>query len=297
MKLLSIEGNGEMDISELQGWTTKPWVKIALPEEAMEQPSFTAGFVAGMRSAGNTVMEEDVHALLDAVADVLFTMESERYQSGVAYSLRLAPDALHRAMQAVQNSVIGKELDFDREDMDLPENLPVNLHIRVNTNTSGDLVFAKWYAATDAQGISLVMQGNTQWQNHPVYVEIPKETMPWEEFSGEWEMMDMGSMDWEMPADDWGELLEEEDDWSEDASDEDDVWENDETDMPAHQLPPRSHNWNRVPQGEHCTAAPGTPAFLQQARKGACNLPTRDNYRVNSANAATKQFKHPRARK
>ncbi len=296
IKLLSVEGN--MDITELQEWTTKPWVKITMLEEAMHQPTFIAGLTAGMQSVDNAITEQDVRTLLDTVTDALFTIESERYQSGMAYSLRLAPNALHRAVQAVESSVIGNALGFDREDMDLPENLPVNLHIRVNTNSTGDLVFAKWYAATATQGISFVMQGNTQWQNRPVNVEIPKETISFEEFSGGMGMHTFGSNLWNMPSRDWDELLEEEDEWSKDEMEDDTEWEDSAEQVSTPRAyHPRPRTMERIPQREQCTATAGTPAFLQQARKGGCNLPARDDYRVNNANAVTKRLRHPRARK
>ena len=300
IKLLSVEGNPAMDIVELQTWTTKPWLKILMPEETMVQPSFIAGFASGMRAAGSDVSEDDVHALLNALADALFTMESERFQSGVAYSLRLAPNALHRAVQAVQSSVIGKELELNEEDMDLPENLPINLHIRVNTNSVGELVFAKWYAATEMEGMSLVMQGNTQWQGHPVYVEIPKDTMSWEDFSGELEMHDFGSMLRAMP----GDVPEKENRWSETHVDEDtNQWE-DFTEKPLlpRAVPVRNHTMERMPQPSTCTATPGTPAFLQQARKGGCNLPARASYRINDVrqskalNPRSTYLKNPHSR-
>ncbi len=283
IKLLSVEGDPAMDMEAFRSWTQKPWIKITMPEESMQQPSFIAGFTMGMQAIDSAITEEDVRTVLNAVTDALFTLESERFQSGMAYSLRLAPHGLHKAMQAVQSSMMGDALGFHLEQMDLPGNLPINLHIRVNTNTTGELVFAKWYAATEMEGTSLVLQGKTQWKSSPVNVEIPKETMSWEEFSGEWdrEMMEMGSMNWEMPTDDWNEILEDEDEWLEDEEGDDDQWESDDNDLPSHVLPPRAHHWNRIPQGNLCTATPGTSAFLQQARKGSCNLPARVEYRIN----------------
>jgi hypothetical protein len=286
MKLLSVEGNPPMNIEALRSWTQKPWVKITMPEKGMDQPSFITGLTMGMQAADSAITEEDVRTVLDAVTDALFAVESERFQTGMAYSLRLTPHGLHKAMQAVQSSMIGDALGLRAEHMDLPGNLPVNLHIRVNTNTASELVFAKWYAATEIEEISLVLQGKTQWQSHPVYVEIPKETMSWEEFSGEWdrEMMDMGSMDWEMPTDDWDEILEEEeeDEWLEDEEEDDDQREESSEDaLPIRALPRRDRSVEQTRQRESCTATHGTPAFLQQARKGGCNLPTRSEYRIN----------------
>src|SRR3989338_1570741 len=170
-KLLSIEGNVADDIREIRAWTEKPWVKIEIPESAAEQKTFAAGLAAGMRESGAMdISEEDVRMLLDALADALFTLETTRYQGGAAYSLRLAPDYLNRAIRAVQSSPIGRELGLDAEDMDLPEIQPVNLHIRVNTNDIGELVFLKWYAATEAEGVSVITQGKSQLQAHPLDV-------------------------------------------------------------------------------------------------------------------------------
>ena len=304
IKLLSVEGNAQMDISELRMWTDKPWVKISIPEEAMDQPSFASGLAAGMRATGSAIEETDVRTLLDTLADALFTMESERFQGGVAYSLRLAPDALHRAVQAVQASAIGKELEFDADTMSLPENLPVNLHIRVNTNSFGELVFAKWYAATEKEGMSLVMQGNTQWQGHPVYVEIPKKTISWEEFSEGMDLHMLGQGLPSMPSDDRDEWQEEKNEWMKDEEEDDDQWEESSEDvLPLRALPRRDRSVERTPQRENCTAAPGTPEFLQQARKGSCNLTTRSEYRINdisstkALNPRKTRLKNPYIRK
>ena len=273
-KLLSIEGNLDADMSEVKTWTQKPWVKIEIPESAAEQKSFVAGIAAGMRESGADVSEEDIRALLNALADALFTLETTRYQGGAAYSLRLAPDYLNRAIRAVQSSPIGRELGLDAEDMDLPEIQPVNLHIRVNTNDIGELVFLKWYAATEAEGVSVITQGKSQWQAHPVNVEVPKHTMTLEEFSKDWGMEDLEIDRWEIPSmdTDMWEAPMEEDDWSE---------ESDEVVRPYRTVPHRIRQMEAPRRREGCTATPGTPYYLQLARKGICDLPPRSTYRVN----------------
>jgi len=280
IKLLSIEGNSSADLSQLHAWVQKPWVNITMPEDAMDQPSFIAALTASMQAVDSAITEADVRALLDAVTDSLFSMESERFQSGVAYSLRLAPHGLDRAMQAVQSSMIGDALGLHTNAMDLLGDLPINLHIRVNTNNNGDLVFAKWYAATEMEGISLVLQGKTQWQGHPVYVEIPKKTIAWEEVAATWNMLDIGSMEGSIPDSQWEELLKGEEEAQ--TEDEDDH----AMDRPARTVrPPRPTEirWNTG-----CSATPGTPAFIQQSRKGQCMLPPRDTYRINELSSSKK---------
>lgn len=280
LKLLSLEGDTE-DLEEILAWTQKPWVVIEIPETAVEQQTFAAGFAAGMRSSGIDVSEEDVRAMMDTVADALFTMETTRFQGGAAYSLKLAPDYLQRAMTAFVSSTVGQQVGWDAEDAELPEDMPpVNLHIRVNTNTAGELTFLKWYAATDFGGASLVMQGSSQWQGHPVYVEIPKDVVPVEELVGDVEDMMDGA-----PLEIFGRELpmmeEEEMEWKETP-----VWEEEEREpmeLPR-RVPMKTLRIRRLEASRptpDCTATPGTSFYLQQARKGLCDLPARSEYRVN----------------
>ena len=285
LKLLSIDGSMPGDnLAEIRSWTEKPWVVIAIPETAVEQKTFAAGFAAGMRNSGIDVSEEDVHAMMDAVADALFTMETTRFQGGAAYSLKLAPDYLRRALQAFESSVIGQQVGFDGDDVDLSEDLPINLHIRVNTNTTGELTFVKWYAATDLEGTSLVMQGNSKWQGHPVYVEIPKNTIPVEELMGDLDDMMDGSS-WEEMLEQGMPMMEDEQMFEEDEEPmEEDVWE-EESEESTTPVPLQVQRIRMVepPRSDRdCTATPGTSLYLQQARKGSCALPPRTGYRVNT---------------
>ncbi|MEK7563376.1 MAG: hypothetical protein AAB544_03210 [Patescibacteria group bacterium] len=276
MKLESIEGDIDADLAEIRAWTEKPWVEIDLPETAVEQATFAAAFAAGLRNSNIEVSEEDVHALVDAVADALFTMETTRFQGGAAYSLKLAPDYLHRTIAAIESSTIGQQIGFDGDDVDLLEDLPVNLHIRVNTNAIGELTFVKWYAATDINGASLVMQGNSQWQGHSVNVEIPKDTVPLEELTQDLENS------YDLPS--WGDVLDEGVPMPEEETDE---WDmkipEEEVTKPARVVPQEIQRIRlEVPRRTpDCTATPGTPFYLQQARKGICTLPSRTEYRVN----------------
>jgi hypothetical protein len=227
-----------------------------------------------MNESGMAVSEDDVRSLLDTLADALFTQESTRYQNGIAYSLRLAPDHLHRAILILQSSVIGRGLKLNMDSVDFSEQQPVNLHIRVNTNTNGELVFLKWYVATEAEEISLVTQGKSQWQDHPVHVEIPKDTMGFEEFFQDVGMGDRRLDQWMMPLMDtnlWKSPIKEED-WS-NASEE--------VVHPYRAVTPRLRQMEAPRLREGCTATPGTAYYLQLARKGVCELPSRSTYRVN----------------
>ena len=275
-KVMSVDGNFAEGMKEIATLAGKPWVKIPIPGAASQAHSFAEGWAAGMRQAGADISDEDVRLLVSGLFDALFTLESTRYQSGMAYSLHLAPDYLHRALRAVQTSALSRELGFRTEEMNLPEELPVNMHIRVNTNSIGELVFLKWYVATDAEGISVVAQGKSQWQASPVYVEIPKETITMDEFLEDMGMEDIGLDQWEMPSMDtdmWEEPLEE-DDGSQEQSPM-------ETVRPYRALPPRVRRLEAPRMREGCTAMPGTSFYLQQARKGQCDLPPRSTYRVN----------------
>lgn len=280
MKLESVEGDIDADIAEIRAWTKKPWVEIDLPETAVEQATFAAGFAAGIRNSGIDVSEEDVHALLDAVADALFTMETERFPGGAAYSLRLAPDYLNRAIRAVQSSAIGRELEWDRDwntdAADFINEQPVNLHIRVNTNATGELTFVKWYAATETEGMSVVLQGKSQWQDHPVNVEIPKDTVSLEELTQDLENS------YDLPS--WGDVMEEGIPMPEEETEEWDMEIPEAEVMEPLRVVPQEIQRIRLEAPRRtpdCTATPGTSFYLQQARKGSCTLPSRTEYRVN----------------
>lgn len=280
MKLESVEGDIDADIAEIRAWTKKPWVEIDLPETAVEQATFAAGFAAGMRNSGIEVSEEDVKVLLDALADALFTLETERFPGGAAYSLRLAPDFVNRAIRAVQFSAIGRELEWDNDwDMDAAhfiDEQPVNLHIRVNTNTTGELTFVKWYAATEAEGMSVVFQGKSQWQDHSVNVEIPRDTVPLEELTQDLEDS------YDLPS--WGDVMEEGMPIPEEETEESDMEIPEEEVMEPERAVPQEIQRIRLEaprKTPDCTATPGTSFYLQQARKGLCDLPPRSEYRVN----------------
>lgn len=277
-KLLSVEGQWDGDISEIQSWTQKPWVKIELPESAMGQRSFAAGVAAGLQESGVDVSESDVRAFLDAIVDALFTLESTRYQGGAAYSLRLAPDYLRRTIATMQTSKLGTALGLDNRMMDLPSGQPVNLHIRVNTNTAGELLFFKWYAATEIDGAEFVTQGTSQWQALPVYVDVPKNTMSMEQWMEESGIREDGMHRWKIPL-----------------TKTEAVEPVQRDDTPMLDATPRAHRprpmgrpsvrrAETVRMREGCTATPGTSFYLQQTRKGACDLPARSTYRVNQIN-------------
>jgi hypothetical protein len=282
-KILSVEGTIDGAMSNLEEWTQKPWFKIALPEEDMDHATMMAAVSAGMHAIDESVKEEDIQTLMDAVVDALFTMESTRYKEGTAYSLKLAPGYLSRVMEAIRTSPLGQELSLVDALEDLPMQPPINLHIRTNMNGIGELVFMKWYAATEHNGMSVVAQGTSQWQGHPVNVEIPKNAVPFGE-----NLPELGMPDWPMPMDDAWDM----DEWSDDEEDEDEDLM--EEMRPSRQEPSKSMRWSTG-----CSAEPGTPAFLQESRKGICNLPPRDAYRVHDRsrnkmlNPRTTRLKHP----
>ncbi|TSC60107.1 MAG: hypothetical protein Greene041662_222 [Candidatus Peregrinibacteria bacterium Greene0416_62] len=275
-KVMSVDGNLSEGIGGIATLANKPWMKIPIPSAESQTPSFTDGWAAGMRQAGAKVSDEDVQSLVSGLFDALFTLESTRYQGGTAYSLMLAPDYLHRAMRVIQFSAIGKELGM--EQTDLPKELPMNFHIRVNTNSIGELTFLKWYAATTGGEVSFVGQGKSQWQASPVYVEVPGKTIPWEEFSKGFGMEDLGIDEWKMPSmdtDTWETpMKKEEDDWSEEEFPRAIV-------RPPRRISPRVRQMEAPRMREGCTATLGTAYYVQLARKGVCDLPPRSTYRVN----------------
>lgn len=273
-KVISVDGNFTEGMEEIAALADEPWVKIPIPAAESQAHSFAEGWAAGMRQAGVDISDEDVRSLVSSLFDAIFTLESTRYQGGTAYSLMLAPNYLHRAMQTVRSSNVGQELGM--EQMDLPGELPLNFHIRVNTNAIGELTFLKWYAATTGGEVSFVGQGKSQWQASPVYVEIPKETITMDEFLEDMGMEDIGLDQWEIPSmdtDKWEETIEE-DDWSEEESPM-------ETVRPYRRVPSRMRRMEEPRMRASCTANPGTAFYLQLARKGICDLPSRSTYRVN----------------
>jgi hypothetical protein len=312
-KLLSVEGPHDGDTRALRSLAEKPW--LMAPMEAGGKETLTETLTGMLRDAGISAAESDVQALFDQITDAVFTMTHSRYQGGNAFSLKLSPAFLTNVLDILGRSPLFHEMIGQihawepgdaREIRDVQDMLKraINLHVKVNTNTVGEFLYGKKYIAFHHEGLSFVFEGTAQHQPTPVYLDIPKKTMDLDELhaallaTSMWtdlfEFLPVRGVHKPMKgwAPTWEPLIEEDEDIR----------------MPVQ--PPMSRprrtpvgrsvdSYKATSQPAQCMTEPGTPAYLQETRKGLCLLPQRSLYRINDQstgkvlNPRTTRLKNP----
>lgn len=258
---------GDIDPAYRQELMDQSWIHLEIPEPEGTSPALESIIAEILSSQGTHTDEQEVHALLQQVIDALFSLEGTRFVGGNAYSLKLAPNALERVLHVLQQSPIADAMEIPAS-VGPYDTLPINVHVRMNTNTASELLFVKWYASTGMEGWNFVLQGESTWVPFHVNVEIPQKSVAFDALQEKLgtllpSSLLTPSLPYETPEDSWNEQSVE--------------WEYVEVPEPVEVLPPET-----PPSPETCTEVPGTPEYLHQARKGLCRLPRRDSYRINN---------------
>jgi len=263
---------------------TGQWYSLPIDETAMEYKDMWQE----MAMAGNEQLtEETLEQFARKLNDAIFALNTERFIGGTSYKLTLRPDFLTRAIaqlcseslfiDCAEMEIVPEDFESDPEIAEMQSllNQYLNVSYKVDTAPGGALQFARMYMAMNWPDMfSFAMQGETDVQGTPVYLDVPKDAKPLEETMRQWNMDTFGPWQsddgWENEEWDTTEWENKEWNWEDDDSGNETGWEEEE-------------KWNWEDDGEEwwdtggvsgsCDAEPGTPEFLRLVRRGVCTPP------------------------
>jgi hypothetical protein len=255
------------------------WFSADLAEELDQQEASLE-----MLFASEEFNEEDMKQLIRIVHDSIFQMESSLFDGGASYKLMLRKDFLLSMVRNICTSSIidcenelgfGSLAEVEGELVGLQQELSdkLNISYKVDTDRANNLQFARMYMSLAWPNVvTMSFQGETHNLGTPVYLDIPANAVPAEQFVQETEPYKY----WHFGVDpEWTDEEWSDEDWSDDIEWEDADWSSDEWDDIQWEEEDDSAwddmEWEELPVG--CTAEPGTAQYLQQARKGECPLP------------------------
>lgn len=219
LRLKSFEGDSVFDISSPEANSLiGKWIAVPIDPASLSDTHDYAEAIAMVQemTGDDSMTVEDLNEIGKNILDSMLTMEKKQFTGGYAFSIKLRPDFLVSLM-ATMSSVFP---DFPVAQDDLQAmaaqslvNEMVNLHIKVDTNSAGEFLYAKFYLSINPpdDSMTMVMEGKTVAQDTPVYIDVPKEHLSLEELASLLSAIDptmpmLTPNTWE--EDDWGTASE-----------------------------------------------------------------------------------------
>ena len=257
------------------------WTRMDIPAEMLD-PAYNKQQMAELISLLD--LNIDPQEFKNQIIDAVVGMTHNQFENGHAYSIKLHPNLIENIMRLAE--AMDDEAMDELSVSDLMEarqmlNDFLNLHIKIDTDTEGELAFMKFYVSfTELEtDMEFVFQGNSVTDYTPVYLEVPTEFEDIGDLENIYNMDDIYSENVDVV--DWGNESEgmTDEEWEAwlNGSDDDMMYYEDDVSsdvidiVRTRRLPVEP----REPQHTHgdftlCDEEPGTLAYMALQRRGVC---------------------------